>query len=101
MIIGISLLAVAVLCVILGTKDQAAVMLYFDAQDVLEDGTLANRADQEERITVSVGGQPVSVEADGGLDVAEDLRSAAQAEDPVNIDEAASNLFEELRRNGL
>ena len=101
MIIGIALLAVAVLCVILGTKDQAAVMLYFDAQDVLEDGTLANRADQEERITVRVGGQPVSVEADGGLDVAEDLRSAAQAEDPVNIDEAASNLFEELRRNGL
>lgn len=101
MVIGIALFAVAVICVLIGTKEKDAIVLYFDAQDVLEDGTLAGSKEQDEGMTVNVGGQQLKAKTQSTTPVVEDMRAAAEAEDPVDTDAAAADLFAELRKNGL
>lgn len=107
MVIGVVLFIIAILCTVLGTKEQEAIALYYDAQDVRADGTVAATAADAPApspgMTVNVGGQQLRARAQQVQPSADadDMRAAAEAEDPVDTDGAAEDLFTKLRRNGL
>lgn len=107
MVVGVVLFIIAILCTVLGTKEQEAIALYYDAQDVRADGTVAASpaevATPSQGMTVNVGGQQLRARAQQAQPSAgvDDMRAAAEAEDPVDTDEAAEDLFAKLRRNGL
>lgn len=128
-IAGGLILLIAVLVVLIGTKEKEAIRLYYDAVDVTPE--MAARGNNQEADSMSssaatLGSQPAAVEGDqpqkrvsvtmGGAainsvakkssatdteDTIDELRKAAEAHDPVSSKEKAQTTYSMLRGKKL
>ena len=127
MLIAFVLLVLCCLATVVGTTKSEAISLYYDAQDVLADGTLANAPhdvetsdsepvheevydnapaaveEQPKRVTLTVGGNTANKSkaknTPSKQDTMASLRNAAATRDPNK--ERAQQMFDDIRRNGL
>lgn len=103
MVAGIILFIIAIVAVVISPNSKDSLILYYDAKDVLPDGTVSSASTEEEEspgMHITVGDATVTPKMRGGDTPAavEDLRQVVAEEDPVQV---ASDTFDELRRNGL
>lgn len=92
--------------VMVGTKDDEAIVLYYDA--VVD----TQPADEDTELSGDVPAAPVSIIVNGeainkaesaseSATSAEDLREVVRAKDPVSVHQEAQNIFDMIHREGL
>lgn len=124
MIVGGIILTIAVFVVLIGTKQNEAIVLYYDAVDVtpemVEKGEKpevgetpssdmgdqpAAVEEQPKRVSVTVGGSAVNAGTKKSKPAAEesldDIRAAAAAHDPVDTQKLAQSTYSMLKGKKL
>lgn len=121
------MLVIVFLVVAIGTKEDEAVVLYYDAVDVtpeMEEKAKQKKArsrkedvddqpvdDEGERpavidepkpsVTITVGGSAINKKTSPKRDSMDELRAAAKSKDPVSVEDKAQSTYSSLREGKL
>lgn len=125
MVIGLILILVAVMVVVVGTKESDAIVLYYDAVDITPEMVQEVKRQVQEDDSADVEDMPAAVTAEPKAsseaavrvtmkgtainskprqspktESLDEITAAAKAKDPVKVEGRAQNMFEEIMRGG-
>ena len=118
MTVGIIIVVIMFLVVTIGTKEDEAIVLYYDAVDVTPEMEKASKSrakepeydegeqpavieDAKPSVTITVGGAAINKKAVPKQDTMDELRAAAKSKDPVSVQDMAQSTYTSLREGKL
>lgn len=116
--VGIIIVVIMFLVVTIGTKEDEAIVLYYDAVDVTPEMEKASKSrakepeydegeqpavieDAKPSVTITVGGAAINKKAAPKQDTMDELRAAAKSKDPVSVQDMAQSTYTSLREGKL
>lgn len=98
------LFAFVVFVVMVGTKEDEAVVLYYDAvveESMGPDVQSVSGDTPAEAMSITVNGEAINKQEEVQAPVSEDLREVIRARDPVTTHQEAQDIFDMISREGL